>query len=146
VRSRVIHTTCFLCYSAPYSFGPVEVSEYWLMFRKRLAFSLPVLHSIFHLVLAMDWIDLFCADFIVMLGSMVFGMAAVFRGLVCLFISRDVLVSRYPFDVDDAGGCAFVDFVDHIPNFLDNVLSGLAFWCVDCSDCGLIIREDISFL
>jgi hypothetical protein len=78
VRSRVIHTTCVLWCSAPYSRGPVVVPGYLLMLRNRLAFSLPVLHSVSHLVLVMDCIDLLCADFIIMLGDILFGMAAVF--------------------------------------------------------------------
>jgi hypothetical protein len=48
------------------------------MFRNHLAFSLPVPHSASHLAFAMDWIDLFCADFIIILEDMLFGMAAIF--------------------------------------------------------------------
>src|SRR6266496_5863493 len=42
VRSRVIHTTCFRCCKALYSLGPVVGPGYWLIFRRRLAFSLPI--------------------------------------------------------------------------------------------------------
>jgi hypothetical protein len=55
----------------------VIVPGYLLMLRNRLAFSLPVLHSVSHLVLVMACIDLLCADFIIMLGDILFGMAAV---------------------------------------------------------------------
>jgi hypothetical protein len=48
------------------------------MLRNRLAFSLPVLYSVSHLVLPMDWIDLFWADFIVMFGDEMLGVIAVF--------------------------------------------------------------------
>ena len=79
VRSRVIHTTCFRCCSAPYSLSPVVVPDCWLIFRSRFAFALPVLHSISHLILVMDLIDLFWADLILVVeGRMEFGIAAVF--------------------------------------------------------------------
>ena len=46
--------------------------------------------------------------------------------LVSPFISLDVLVSRYPFDVDGAGGRSLVDSVDCVEDLLDHILSRLA--------------------
>ena len=71
-----MHTTCFLCCNAPYSSGPVVVPGYWLIFRKRLAFSLPDFHSDSHFVLAIDWIDLFWADLIIVFRGAVLVTAA----------------------------------------------------------------------
>jgi hypothetical protein len=39
---------------------------------------MPVLHSASYLTFVMDWIDLFYADFIIILGDMLFGRAVIF--------------------------------------------------------------------
>ena len=46
-----------------------------------------------------------------MMGRVVLGVAAV---LFRLFVSLDVLVSWYPFDMDVAGRLGFMDFVDYV--------------------------------
>ena len=77
MRSRAIHTTYFRC-NSPYSLGPVVVPGYWLIARRRFAFSLPVFHSVSHWVLVLDLIDLLWADFIFMVGGMALDVAAAF--------------------------------------------------------------------
>jgi hypothetical protein len=75
------------------------------MFRNRLAFSLPVLHSVSHLAFVMAWIDLFCVDFIAILGDVLFGMAAVFAAWsACSFPSmplHDLLPIHHTLPLQD---------------------------------------------
>ena len=54
-----------LC-SALYNLGPVVVSGCLLILRRRLAVSLPVVHSFFHLALVMVWIDVSALNLVVM--------------------------------------------------------------------------------
>ena len=108
MRNRESNTTCFH-FSFPYSLSPVVVPGYWLILRSRLAFSFPVFHSVSHLVLVMVCIDLFCADFILIFGGMVLEVA-----MIHLFISLDILMSWYPFDMNIAGWLGFMNFVDSV--------------------------------
>ena len=78
VRNRVSHITCFRCCRTPYNLGPVAVSGCWLSFRSRFAISLPVLHSVSHLIFVMAWMDLFWADLILLMRIVEFGVAAIF--------------------------------------------------------------------
>lgn len=50
--------------------------DIWLVFRSHLAFSFLVFHSVFHLVSAMYWIDLFWADFILVMLEVAAAFAA----------------------------------------------------------------------
>ena len=75
--SRAIHTTCFHC-NSPYSLGPVVVPGYSLIACRCFAFSLAVFHLVSHWVLVMDLIDLLRADFIFVVGGVMFGLAVAF--------------------------------------------------------------------
>src|SRR5436190_16448227 len=119
VRNREIHTTCFRCCSSPYSLSPVVVPGCWLILRRRLAFCLPSFHSVSHWVLVMDWIDLFWADFILVVGGVVVDVAAAFAALSARSFP---LMFMCP-GTHSIWMVLQVNSVDCVKNFLDNVLS-----------------------
>src|SRR5205814_671122 len=78
VRSLEIHTTCSRFCILPYSLSPEDVHGCWLMWRRRFAVFLPVLHSVSHSVFIAVRIAVFWGDFILILGVILFGFAAAF--------------------------------------------------------------------